>query len=225
MDRLKAQLRQCLQERAFDALSALVVGHPAGVRKLYALLYDAEPLVRWRAVLGFGRVAERAPELVRRTVSRLAYALNDEAGVCAWSTAPAVAEIGHRHGDLTKEVVRIVVHYFEDAEACQSVNRNPVVLCSALWAVGRVGVRQPTLLEEVWPTLARYTGDALPEVRGHAYWAMGHSRLLARPAIRGHEVKADRRGVTDETPVSLFDPDTAEMPWRPVKTFAQQAFG
>lgn len=225
VDRVKDGVRACLLDQDYPRLIARIQDDPAGVRKLFSLLYDAESLLRWRAVVGFGMLAEQAPQRVERIVSRLAYALNDEASICAWSTAPAVAEMAHRQPALTRNVVRIVVHYFEDVEACQSTNRNPVVLCSALWAVGRIGVGQPQLLEqeEIWPTLAGYTADPLPEVRGHAYWAIGHGRLLAQPALQRQAALVSRDGLTDGATVAVFDPETGEMPVQAVGELARQA--
>ncbi|NGZ28559.1 MAG: hypothetical protein G8345_16920 [Magnetococcales bacterium] len=215
--RVKDELRTLLEQKQFDALPQLANQDGAVVRKLFSLLYDSEPLLRWRAVMGFGILAAKAPGKVGRTVSRLAYALNDEASICAWSTAPAVAEMAHHNPALTKEVVRIVVHYVEDAEACQSSNRNPVVLCSALWAAGRVGIRQPELIAEIWPTLQNYSRDALADVRGHAYWAMG---------LRGerHQDPIPMEGWNDENPATVFDPRVGDLITLPVREFARQAY-
>ncbi|MBF0283428.1 MAG: hypothetical protein HQL51_03120 [Magnetococcales bacterium] len=218
---IKEGLARLLWNKEWDRLPALVDQEPATVRKLFSLLFDREPLLAWRAVLGFGVLARHRPDPVRRALSRLAFALNDEATICAWMNAPAVGEMAAARPALTRDVVRIIVHYFEDEETCRGTNRNVRVLCAALWAVGRVGSRDPELVREVWPTLSGFTRDREAEVRAHAWWAVGAIRRgtpdggWSLPEFEEVETAAD--------PVAVFDPETAEFVTQSVERFARQA--
>lgn len=212
----KAHLVALLENREFHEIPVLARRDSATVRKLFALLYDRDPLLRWRSVMGFGWLAEQWPEGVERTLSRLAYALNDEASICGWMSAPAIGEMTGRNPSLTGRVVRIVVHYITDVETCHGGNRNVEILCSALWAIGRIATRHPELLGEVQDTVTRFMADPESMVRAHALWCVGH-------AGRGGVFQIPPSALTDDAPARVFDPASASFQEEPVAFFARMA--
>lgn len=206
----RERLGRLLADKRLAELPAMLDRGGGGVlRKLYALLFDET--LGWRAVSAFGVLAEARPALVRRTVSRLAWSLNDEASTCGRLNGAALGEMAARNPDLTRQVVRIVVHYCEDYETCHGINRNVEVLCAALWAVGRVGSRQPELAAEVAGTLAGFMADPVAEVRGHALWA------LAQAGLRTPIPLALRR---DGAQVTIYQPRSLEMESRAIAEWA-----
>lgn len=200
-----------MREKRFDEAVALAALEPSGIRKVYALLFDRDPALAWSAVLVMGGLAAAHPVKVKRTLSRLAYSLNDEASTCAWMAAPAVAEMTVANPDLTRDVVRIILHYFEDEETSHGPNRNVDVLVSALWAIGRVADVVPALVAEVMPTIRRFCVDLDVVVRAHAFWAL--ARMA--PEVARHEVRED-----DQAMAAVFDPDRADWIRQPVFQFA-----
>lgn len=192
----KADLVRLLLEQAWEKLPEQVEQDGAMLRKLFTLLYDREPLLRWRAVLGFGLLARERPHIVARTLSRLAFALNDEASTCGWMSAPAIGEMSAQNPELTRSVVRIVVHYITDLETCHQENRNVELLCSALWAIGRVASRRPELLHEVQESVRLFMQDPEPQVRGHAYWCAAQGGALCRISLPWARMSRERRFLT-----------------------------
>lgn len=209
-------LIQILNQGRLDRLPDLADRHPDLVRKLYALLFNRDELLGWRAVLGLGELAAHRPGKVRRTISRLAWSINDEASTCGRLNPAALGEITARNPELTREVVRIVVHYFEDPETCHGSHRNVEVLCSSLWAIGRIGQPLPHLVEEVLPTLIRFLADPLPQVRACAAWAMGRAGM-GRTALPDPLVSTL---LQDSARVAIFDPDVGDRVSRSVAQWA-----
>lgn len=216
MANVKTILTRLLEEGYWDQLPALAREDGATVRKLFALLYDRDPLLRWRSVLGFGVLAREQPASVERTLSRLAYALNDEASICGWMSAPAIGEMTAQNPALTDRVVRIVVHYITDVETCHGGNRNVEILCSALWAIGRIATRRPELLREVEKTVAGFMTDPVAAVRAHAWWCMGQAGQL-------HRFEGTALGEGDARLASVFDPVSGTFREEPVAFFARLA--
>lgn len=211
----REQVVRLLADKRFADLSDLANARPGVVRGLFSCLYDRDPLLQWRAVLGFGELAAHAPGRVERTLSRLAYALNDEASICAWMSAPAVGEMTARNPDFTRRVVRVIVHYFTDPEACHGVNRNLQVLVSCLWVVGRIGSVHPALFHEVGAVVQGFMSDPVADVRGHALWA-----VVQASATRDWPVPGEMR--EDTAPTVVFDPVSAEFQSGSVGSFARR---
>ncbi len=158
----RAAVREHLERGEFSAVLARA-SERGVVRALVSLLYDGEPLLRWRAVSMIGRLAAAEPERVRPLVTRLLWTLNDESGGIGWMSAPALGEIGRNAPALLRGCVRVVVHYLED----------PTLLPGVLWAIGRLAPAYPEVTREVVPQLVGLLGAADPQVRGGAAWALG----------------------------------------------------
>lgn len=197
----KKALAELLLNKAFVELPAFFDDHPAAVRKLYALTYDRNPLLRWRAVSGFGMLARHRPDKVDRTLSRLAYAFNDEASTFAQMAAAVVGEITAAAPELTDRVVRMGVHYLEDEETCHGPNRSVAITLSSLWGAGRAASKRPEVVAGVIETLVRFCRDPEPDLRGHALWVMARAGLPLAGGLL-ETLRADGAGVRFYDPVS-----------------------
>jgi len=143
------------------------------VRVLRSLLYEDEPLVKWRAVTMFGWLAREKPKLIDSEVDRLIWSLNDEAGSIGRGAPETLGEIVRNNARLGRDGGKIVAHYIEDPETCRPPNRNPEILIGVLWAIGRMGERRPDDVEDVLAAVGNFYDDPDPNVRGHAVWALG----------------------------------------------------
>jgi HEAT repeat protein len=133
------------------------------VRTLVSLLYDGEPLVRWRAVTAVGRLAAAEPEKVRPLVQRFIWWMNEESGGIGWSSGPALGEIGRMAPELLRDAARVLVHFRAER----------MILSGVFWGCGRLAVSFPEVVNEAVPELAAYLADPDAEIRGAVAWALG----------------------------------------------------
>lgn len=95
--RRKDNLRRALKARNYDTFSN-GEEEPKGIlRPLSSLLFDNDPLIRWRAAEGLGYVSKiiikNNPDAVRRQIRRLFWLMNDESGGLCWMAPEAIGEI------------------------------------------------------------------------------------------------------------------------------------
>ncbi|MFH1139386.1 MAG: PBS lyase [Pseudomonadota bacterium] len=179
MKDIKALVRGFLAERNRDAVVDLLLQDRRVVPALNRLLFDADPLIQWRAVEGLGWVAATDPFYLEKIIGRLFYTMNDDSGQVGWMTPYALGEICYNDPDLVEDFFNIVI----------SAMDNEVFEAGAVWAVGRVAMRRPDLVEEQGPALRQRLFHPNPLVRGLAAQAaarLGHGdareklRLLTR---------------------------------------------
>lgn len=175
MGGLKAGVEARLKESAYGEIITQCGPSRKTVRLLRSLLYSPDDLLRWRTVTMFGWLAENHPKLIAPDVQRLVWSLNDEAGSIGRGAPEAIGEIARNNLPLAREGIHIVAHYLEDRETCRPPKRNLEILIGALWAVGRVGGKHPSVVAEVIPTVASFLADGESGVRGHALWGLGQT--------------------------------------------------
>jgi len=172
--RLKKTVRALLAgedlETALQELAA--VPERQVVNPLLALLYEGDPLVRWRAVTALGlvvaRLADRNLESARVIMRRLMWNLNDESGGIGWGSPEAMGEIMACHSQLAQEYAAILISYLNphgnylEHEGLQR---------GVLWALGRLGRVRPHLIRPACPFMTAFLGASDPELRGLALWA------------------------------------------------------
>ena len=128
-----------------------------------SLLYDDEPLVRWRAVSAMGRLAAAEPEKVRPLVQRFVWWMNEESGGIGWSSGPALGEIGRMAPELLRDAVRVLVHFRAER----------MILAGVFWGCGRVAATYPEVAREAVPELVSWLADSDAEIRGMVAWSLG----------------------------------------------------
>lgn len=180
MGDLKALIEKRLRARAYGEIISDCGPGRRTVRVLRSLLYSPDDLLRWRTVTMFGWLAVNHPKLIAPDVQRLIWSLNDEAGSIGRGAPETIGEMARNNLPLAREGIHIVAHYLEDRETCRPPKRNLEILIGALWAVGRVGERHPSVVAEVSPTVVSFLADPEPRVRGHALWALGQVGLANR---------------------------------------------
>lgn len=160
---IKAVVRKLLMDQDKDKLIDLLEEDRRVVTALNRLLFDDEPLIRWRAVKGLGWVAAHDPYVLEKIIGRLVYTMNDDAGQVGWMAPQALGEICANDPDLVEDFFPIVISSHE-IRAFRS---------GAAWAIGRVAGVRPDLVEDVCPLLVELLRDSDPEVRAAACLAIG----------------------------------------------------
>jgi len=165
--------------KRYDDVLGLARKDKRTVRTLMGLLYHEEELVRWRAVTMFGQMAVAEPGLVAPFIFRLLWSLNEESSVVGWCSAQALGEIARRNPDLTKDAIRVVLHFLDDEEVSLPANRNTYLLAGSIWAIGNLADAEPALVGEMGPALVGFLDDPEPQIRALSAWALGEMRFKA----------------------------------------------
>lgn len=191
--RRKETARRLLDAFDLDGVDRWAEGEPQAVRTLQSFLFDADELLRWRAVEAIGRAAavraraglEPVRELIRRTL----WLMNDESGGLLWHGPQVVAAVLAHVPALAEEFADILASFL-DEEPFRAGTR---------WALWRLA---PTagLSAEVVPRLEASLGDPDPAVRGHAALALSAARAGALPVLAG-----------DGETFELFDPRSGAL--------------
>ncbi len=194
----KAVAKELLRERRYPEILSRLGEKRKTIRMLRSLLYEEEPLVKWRTVTLFGRLAREKPKLITPEVDRLIWSLNDEAGSIGRSAPETLGEIVRNNVRLARDGGKVVAHYIEDPETCRPPNRNLEILIGALWAIGRIGERRPEDVGEVLATVFDFCEDPDPNVRGHAFWALGRMEAV-------DDIESNRRYMDDAGRVIVYE--------------------
>jgi len=188
---LKRELRALLEERRLDDVAALAETRRRVLAVLVSLTYDADPLIRWRAIEAMGAVAarlvHRSPQVVREELRRLMWLITEESGAICWHAPEAMAEIVARTGDAFADYVPIVAHLLLETAEEDLEHLRPGIL----WAIGRLGSRAAAVADDVVPSIVRALGHPDAQVRGLAAWCLGRlgraDLLAARDGLRDDE--------------------------------------
>ncbi|MHC4597994.1 MAG: DVU0298 family protein [Planctomycetota bacterium] len=168
-------VRERLLARDLDGLAAWARRGERLVTTLFSLLLDADELVRWRAIEGFGRVAsvlaEEDPERVREILRRILWAMNDESGGLLRHGPEAVAEILVRVPALIPEYAPLLPSFLTE----EPFERG------AHWAVARVASVATTSFRKRTGELEGSLKDPDPAIRFHA--ALALLRIAGEDAV------------------------------------------
>jgi hypothetical protein len=184
---LKVRVRNLLRDLDRPGLVTLLGQDRKVVPSLNRLLFDDDPLIRWRAVTGLGWVAAHDPYALENVIGRLIYTMNDDSGQIGWMSPQALGEIAAVDPDLVEDFFRIVIN---------SINV-PDFSAGVCWAIGRVAPVRRDMVEDTGPMLAKMVLDSRPLVRAEALRALGS---LNWPPAK--EILALQR--TDPAPVTVY---------------------
>jgi hypothetical protein len=141
------------------------------VNPLFGLLYNGEPIVRWRAVTAMGAVvsklADEQPESARVIMRRFLWNLNDESGGIGWGSPEAMGEIMARNSGMAAEYACMLISY---ADPCGNYLEHPVLQQGVLWALGRLGRARPEMIRPSAGLLIPWLRSADANHRGLAAW-------------------------------------------------------
>ncbi|MHC4082909.1 MAG: DVU0298 family protein [Planctomycetota bacterium] len=195
---MKKRLRQLLEQRDTNGITALAADRRRTLGVLTSLTYDADPQIVWRAIEAMGlaasRIAQDDPEFVREHLRRLLWLISEESGGQCWRAPEAMAEVVRHRPDLFGDYAPIVVFLLREMAEEDLEHFRPGIL----WAIGRLGTLAGDHVGEVLPAITAALDDSDPQARGMAVWCLerlGRADLLAgRPDL-----------AEDEDPVDLYE--------------------
>ena len=150
---LRADIRCAAKEGRYEDLEELIANDPRTVRHLLGLTYSADPEIRAGAARGIALAARHHQRLVKKTIQRLVWAMNEESGTNAVG-APEVLEA------IAKEKPRLLIPVVPDLIRLTTDNSLRKGLRRTLRAVadgcpGEVGARLEKDLSEPEKRLKR----------------------------------------------------------------------
>jgi len=179
---MKAQLRGWLTDAEFQKIIDAASEHKRTISTLIALTYDADPLVRWRALDAIGRCAvhlrSTRADALKNLLRRLFWQLSDESGGTAWHAPEAIGEIVRADPIAFADFIPMTVALL-DLEP----EDLPVFLPGTLYALGRIGEKTPDAVREGLPGILDALADEESQARAMAVWCLGQigeSEVLIR---------------------------------------------
>jgi AraC family transcriptional regulator of adaptative response/methylated-DNA-[protein]-cysteine methyltransferase len=163
----KELLRRLLDGSEIAQVVERAEADPALERKLNALVYDTDKLIRWRAVHALAVLASVKAQTnlaaVREKVRRLFWAMNDESGNSLPHAPELAGELLARVPALIPEFIRILPSFSEDERYRRGVH----------WAMWRLASVDGSLLPEFDPWLIQSLADPDPCVRSLSILTLG----------------------------------------------------
>ena len=202
--RRKAELRLLLQQRDLDGVRTWSRDNANALSTLSSMLFEADELIRWRAIEAIGETAKAKfddePDKVRAFVRRLFWLMNDESGGICWHAPEAIAEVIHRVPELLLEYSVILTSYLEEepfeAGVCWAISRLAELAGTNDDLAAVMNRKRTVLLDYLQHEDARRRAFAL-------------SALTALPKPLKDDVKA--RLLEDTARVTLYDFRTGEL--------------
>ncbi len=194
----KKAARQLLRKHNPEAVVAWAREEVGPMRTLSTVLFDPDPLIRWRTIEALGRVAEDIShddlEQVRGQIRKFLWAMNDESGGLCWNGPEAIGEILHNVPSLLNEYGAILPSFFIE----EPFERG------SLWAVGRVAAQRPDIFAGAIDDIVASLKDSDAVIRGYAILALG--------ALERKEALEQARPLFDDlATLTVYDFESGEL--------------
>lgn len=170
----KEVVRRLLHEANYADLITLCDLNGHYWRQLRFRLYDAEDIIRWRAIEAVGKLMgywhPKKPERVIEYIRNLFWSLNDESGGIGWSAPQTIAEILVNLPELIDPYGPMMIH---------SSLEEPPLVKSGLWGIGRLGKMVHEAVEFFARDVLAVFDSKDPETLALAARAVGEAGLEA----------------------------------------------
>jgi hypothetical protein len=114
----KKDLKEDLLNRDLQSIEKRAEEEKSVLRSLSSLLYDNDPLIRWRAIESLakisGIIAKKDSEKIRRQLRRILWLMNDESGGLCWNGPEAIGEIIYHIPAFIPEYASILISYLNE---------------------------------------------------------------------------------------------------------------
>lgn len=131
------------------------------LKKVTALLYDANMENRLRGALAIGDIARRSPEIIKKRWKRIFYAFDDT--MSCWGVAEGLGEIGRNMPDLRGRIISLLRRFKRDECSCQGF----------IWSVCRIGQVERERVRDLIPDLIGFLSSDNACMVGQSIWAIG----------------------------------------------------
>jgi hypothetical protein len=164
---LKKRVREALDGAEMEDLASLIEGYPRALSALMSLTYDKRSEITWKAIEAIGpivnRITERSYDSGREIVRRLIWSITEESGGIGWSALEMLGEIVKNCPGRFDDLIPIIREYYEEE----------IFRPGVLYAIRRIGERDPGLLEEIGGLLEEALKDKDPYIRAQALMCLG----------------------------------------------------
>ncbi len=133
---------------------------------LFVVLYDPEPLIRWRAIVGLGKLAAKLSnkgdlESVRKIIRQVFWLMNDESGGLLWNGAEVIGMMLIKTPILIKEYGGLLANFIVEEPFEQGAH----------WALANLVKIEPDILfdDHVIKNLSNSLQDDNPVIRAYAF--------------------------------------------------------
>ena len=164
---VRSQLRSWLASAEFQKILEAALEQRRMIGALFSMTFDADPLIRWRAIDAIGRCAGRLatlrPESMKNFIRRLFWMMNDESGSVAWHAPEAIGEIvrsdPREFGSFIPMTISLLDMEPED---------RPSFMPGILHALGRIGEVAPHSMDAYLPQIENALTDRDVQTRAMA---------------------------------------------------------
>ncbi len=195
----RTALRRILADRDHHALLSWARGEPHAARTVFSALFEADDLLRWRAIEALGILAGQESredlERVREWLRRLLWNMNDESGGLMWHGPEAIGEILVNVHRLIPEFV-MILHSFHQEEPFEA---------GTYAALARLAELDPEPVRPFVPFLCKGLEDPEPRIRASA------ARFLALVGERQEDHAAWGDVLAEDTPIQVYDHELGEL--------------
>lgn len=189
-----AVLKICLEKTDWDGLLLWASQNRNPFRPLFSLLFDHDELIRWRTIVGIGKVSARLAavdiEKVRVKIRHLFWQMSDESGGLIWNAPEAITEILVNVPELIEEYAGILACFTVEEPFERGAHYAIARLSrvnSSVFFDGRVALELKTSLKSDDPYIRAYGLSAL--------------FVLDEPFAR----EKAKQAMEDQSEVSLYD--------------------
>lgn len=160
---VKRMFREALDRNDIQSIVVLARTDRGVLSQLIRLAYDRETLMGWRAIKAIGQVARELVktdhEMLRETIRKQLWMLNDESGGIGWSAPEILGEIVSSDPVRFRDFVPLIVEAYDFEET--------IFRPGVLYALALVAEKDPAAAGPYKNLAMRALGDENPLVRVH----------------------------------------------------------
>jgi HEAT repeat protein len=206
----KLQIRQILYARDTIQLKNFAQNNRNPLRILTSLLFDNDPLTRWRAIEAIGIVSAIIAgddlESVRRQVRRFFWMMNDESGNFCRYAPEAIGEMLANVPVLIPEYAQMLSAFLVE----EPFERGARIAIARVAEIDRNAFGKPTMKK-----LAQTLNDPEPYIRG--------SSILALKAAGVYEaIERVKPLLADKNEIEIYDFNTGDLKRVPISEIAAE---
>lgn len=195
----KQELEEILQGRDFEALLIWARKHRNPIRSLISFQFNPDPLLCMRAVEALGKVAVLYDpddlEILRKTIGRFFWMMNDESGNVGWYSAESIGEVLHNVPALIPEYAHMLPSFLIE----EPFEKGTRLAIARVAQVDKSPFDIPTVKK-----LVQSLEDLKPDIRG--------SSLIALKALQTENIEERVKMLRDDdSEIQLYNFATGNL--------------
>lgn len=122
------------------------------VSALFSLVYNPNPLIKWRAVTSFGILTEilskAETDKIRIIIRRCIWMLTEESGGIPWGIPEVIGEILANNEQLAKEFDKILLSYVYESDGPENYLEHTPLRQGVYWGIYRLSLSFPQRVKD-----------------------------------------------------------------------------